>query len=231
MVRRWAINMGWAALAAMLALSQNVAAAAAPAACEDTHSGCGSWADGGECTKNPGFMKGACAESCGFCTPPPMLEATDDALLGPERVVLQIQYGDPPTYGEIVLGFYPSVAPVTVEHILKLVRMGGCERPQAAARAPLALCLRSLVTAPPPSLADNTNEIFRVDKGFVAQVQGVDGGRRAPMSKALRTVARRNVPDEFSTELTHKRGMLSMGKFDEPNTGTSSFSMVLGNGL
>ena len=168
--------------------------------CEDSHSGCGSWADGGECSKNPEFMKTTCAESCGVCKPQPLLDVSDDPLLGSERVVMQVAYGEPPTYGEIVLGFYPTVAPVTVEHILRLVRMGGY----------------------------NTNEIFRVDKGFVAQVQGVDGGRRAPMSKALREVAKRNVPDEFS-EHTHKRGMLSMGKFDAPDTGTSSFSMVLGD--
>jgi cyclophilin family peptidyl-prolyl cis-trans isomerase len=178
-----------------------VMSAAYAHACEDSHSGCGSWADGGECQKNVAFMKDSCAASCGFCTPPPMLEADDDPLLGAERVVLQVQYGSPPSFGEIVLGFYPSVAPVTVAHILQLVRMGGY----------------------------NTNEIFRVDKGFVAQVQGVDGGRRAPMSKALRAIAKKNVPDEFSSTLTHVRGMLSMGKFDEPDTGTSSFSMVLGN--
>ena len=128
-----------------------------------------------------------------------MLETSDDPLLGAERVVLNIQYGES-TFGEIVLGFYPTVAPVTVAHILRLVRMGGY----------------------------NSNEIFRVDRGFVAQVQGVDGGRRAPMSKALRSVAKKNVPDEFSETLTHAKGMLSMGKFDEPNTGTSSFSMLLG---
>jgi len=93
------------------------------------------------------------------------------------------------------------VAPVTVAHILKLARMGGY----------------------------NTNEIFRVDRGFVAQVQGVDGGRRAPMSKALRDEAKKTVPDEFSHTISHTRGMLSMGKFEDPNTGTSSFSMVLGN--
>ena len=168
-------------------------------ACEDSHSSCGSWADGGECEKNKKFMEGACAEACGFCTPPPMLEVADDPLLSSERVVLQVQFGS--HYGEIVLGFYPTVAPVTVAHILRLVRMGGY----------------------------NTNEIFRVDKGFVAQVQGVDGGRRAPMSKQLRQTAKKNVPDEFSSSLKHVRGMLSMGKFDEPNTGTSSFSMVLGD--
>ena len=174
------------------------AAVAADAPCGDTHGGCGSWADGGECTKNPTFMKESCRESCGFCTPPKMLDTSDDPLLGSERVVLNLQWGD--SFGEIVLGFYPTVAPVTVAHILRLVRMGGY----------------------------NTNEIFRVDKGFVAQIQGVDGGRRAPMSKALREVAKKNVPDEFSDTLTHAKGVLSMGKFDEPNTGTSSFSMLLG---
>ena len=112
---------------------------------------------------------------------------------------MQIAYGEG-KFGEVVLGFYPSVAPVTVAHILKLVRMGGY----------------------------NTNEIFRVDRGFVAQVQGVDGGRRAPMSKALRAEATTKVPDEFSSSIKHTRGMLSMGKFDEPNSGTSSFSMLLG---
>ena len=49
------------------------------------------------------------------------------------------------------------------------------------------------------------------------------------MSKALRAVAKKTVPDEFSSAISHSRGILSMGKFDEPNTGTSSFSMVLGN--
>jgi len=172
-------------------------------ACEDVHASCGSWSDSGECQKNVAFMKENCAESCGVCTPPPLLGRSDDALLGEERMVLQIQWGDADklSFGEVVLGFYPSVAPVTVAHILTLVRMGGY----------------------------NTNEIFRVDKGFVCQVQGVDGGRRAPMSRALRAVAKKYVPDEFSSKVKHKRGMLSMGKFDEPNTGTSSFSMVLGD--
>jgi len=173
--------------------------AAADDACEDVHSGCGSWKENGECEKNVAFMSLSCRESCGLCTPPPMLEQRDDPLLGTERVVLNIAWGD--NFGELVLGFYPTIAPVTVAHILRLVRMGGY----------------------------NTNEIFRVDRGFVAQIQGVDGGRRAPMSKLLREVATKTVPDEFTTEVKHKRGTLSMGKFDEPNTGTSSFSMLLGD--
>ena len=61
------------------------------------------------------------------------------------------------------------------------------------------------------------------------RLHSVDGGRRAPMSKALRTIAKQNVPDEFSQTLTHARGLLSMGKFEEANSGTSSFSMLLGD--
>ena len=56
------------------------------------------------------------------------------------------------------------------------------------------------------------------------------------MSKALRHEAKKNVPDEFSgtpsskfPDVKHVRGMLSMGKFDEPGSGTSSFSMLLGS--
>ena len=173
--------------------------------CDDAHSGCGSWAESGECSKNEAFMKISCGESCGFCTPPPMLEKSDDPLLGDERVVMQISWSDTSkgemSWGEIVLGFYPTIAPVTVAHILRLVRMGGY----------------------------NPNEIFRVDKGFVAQLQGVDGGRRAPMNKALREIAIKTVPDEFNIEVRHKKGMLSMGKFEAPDTGTSSFSMLLGD--
>ena len=102
--------------------------------------------------------------------------------------------------GELVLGFFPAVAPVTVAHITRLFRMGGY----------------------------NTNEIFRVDRGFVAQIQGVEGGRRARMNAALAAEAAKTVPDEFS-DIEHERGMLSMGKFSEPHTGTSSFSMLLGD--
>merc|ERR1712110_325325 len=95
-------------------------AAAASTPCEDAHSGCGSWADGGECSKNPSFMKDSCAESCGFCSAPLLLDSSDDPMLGDERVVLSIQFarkGGAVEYGDVVLGFYPLVAPVTVAHI------------------------------------------------------------------------------------------------------------------
>jgi len=55
-------------------------------------------------------------------------------------------------FGTIRLGFYPNAAPITVAHILKLFRLG---------------CY-------------DTNHIFRVDKGFVAQIQSVDGSSVVP---------------------------------------------------
>jgi cyclophilin family peptidyl-prolyl cis-trans isomerase len=171
-------------------------------ACIDKENGCESWAEGGECEKNAAFMKEACPQACGICKSQPPIDEHEDPLLGRERAVMTTDHG------EIVLGFYPTVAPKTVAHIIKLFRMGGYD----------------------------TNHVFRVDKGFVAQVQGVDGGRRATMSKALRHEAKKNVPDEFSgtpssafPDVKHVRGMLSMGKFEAAGSGTSSFSMLLGN--
>ncbi|XP_057485351.1 peptidyl-prolyl cis-trans isomerase CYP23 [Actinidia eriantha] len=117
-----------------------------------------------------------------------------DPELGSARVVFQTNYGD------IEFGFYPTVAPETVEHIFKLVRLG---------------CY-------------NTNHFFRVDKGFVAQVADVVGGRKAPMNEEQRVEAEKTVIGEFS-DVKHVRGILSMGRYDDPNSAQSSFSMLLGN--
>lgn len=35
--------------------------------CKDENEGCGSWAAGGECARNPGFMHGTCRKACGRC--------------------------------------------------------------------------------------------------------------------------------------------------------------------
>ncbi|RYR09443.1 hypothetical protein Ahy_B05g077764 isoform C [Arachis hypogaea] len=93
--------------------------------------------------------------------------------LGSTRVVFQTNYGD------IEFGFFPTVAPKTVDHIFKLVRLGGY----------------------------NTNHFFRVDKGFVAQVADVMGGRSAPMNEEQRKEAEKTVVGEFS-EVKHVRGMM-----------------------
>ncbi|KAI4328412.1 hypothetical protein L6164_020769 [Bauhinia variegata] len=114
--------------------------------------------------------------------------------LGSARVVFQTNYGD------IEFGFFPTVAPKTVDHIFKLVRLG---------------CY-------------NTNHFFRVDKGFVAQVADVVNGRSAPMNEEQRKQAEKTVVGEFS-KVKHVRGILSMGRFDDPDSASSSFSILLGN--
>ncbi|KAG8366324.1 hypothetical protein BUALT_Bualt17G0068000 [Buddleja alternifolia] len=114
--------------------------------------------------------------------------------LGSARVVFQTNYGD------IEFGFYPSVAPKTVEHIFKLVRLG---------------CY-------------NTNHFFRVDKGFVAQVADVAGGRTAPMNEVQKVEAEKTIVGEFS-DVKHVRGILSMGRYSDPDSAQSSFSILLGD--
>ncbi|KAG1334500.1 Peptidyl-prolyl cis-trans isomerase CYP23 [Cocos nucifera] len=114
--------------------------------------------------------------------------------MGSARVVFQTSYGD------IEFGFFPHVAPKTVEHIFKLVRLG---------------CY-------------NSNHFFRVDKGFVAQVADVVGGRTAPMNEEQRLEAEKTVVGEFSS-VKHVRGILSMGRYSDPDSASSSFSMLLGD--
>ena len=105
------------------------------------------------------------------------------------------------TKGNIELAFYKDVAPVTSRHILELFRRG----------------------------AYDTNHFFRVDKGFVAQVADVVGGRRAPLDAFQKEIASDAVPGEFQSTVVHRRGTLSMGRYDDPDSGTSSFSILLGN--
>ena len=106
-------------------------------------------------------------------------------------------------FGEIEFAFLPEVAPVTAAHIFRLVALGayaGCH-------------------------------FFRVDRGFVAQVSEAAGGRPAdwpPLSDAARAEAAKTVPLEVRAGVRHVAGVLSMGRFDDPNSGTSSFSILLG---
>ncbi|XP_022144529.1 peptidyl-prolyl cis-trans isomerase CYP23 [Momordica charantia] len=122
------------------------------------------------------------------------IASAQDSQLGSARVVFQTNYGD------IEFGFFPNVAPKTVDHIFKLVRLG---------------CY-------------NTNHFFRVDKGFVAQVADVVGGRSAPMNEEQSEQAKKTIVGEFS-DVKHVRGILSMGRYDDPDSAQSSFSMLLGD--
>lgn len=168
--------------------------------CEDSHENCERWADAGECDKNPGFMKNSCQKSCNSCPEP-----LDPQLLelGPDRVILEVSVPSSNHHQlqEIELGFFPNAAPVTVAHILLLFREG---------------CY-------------DTNHIFRVDKGFVAQIQSVHPSTVSKtLSETCRQESSKNVPGEF-TAIPHERGILSMGRREDPNSGGSSFSMLLGN--
>lgn len=72
-------------------------------------------------------------------------------------------------------------------------------------------------------------DFFRVDAGFVAQTSDVAGGRLVPMNAEQRAEAELTVPLEVRTEVKHdRRGVLSMARHDDPNSGASSFSILLG---
>ena len=98
--------------------------------CEDEHNMCDAWAASGECSKDEDaetFMRRHCAEACGWCTPQQEDEVYDPHI-GRARAVLETPLG------ELHIGFYEALAPVTTAHIMKLVRLGGC--PRAAAPCP-----------------------------------------------------------------------------------------------
>lgn len=120
--------------------------------------------------------------------------AAEEPQLGSLRVAFQTKYGD------IEFGFFEDVAPKTVDHIAKLVRLG----------------------------AYNSNHFFRVDRGFVAQVADVLGGREAPLDAKQREEAEKTVIGEFSN-VKHTKGILSMGRYSDPDSATSSFSILLGD--
>jgi len=179
-------------MARSLLLFVALVAAVGAEPCVDENSGCAGWASGGECDKNPGFMKATCPVSCNSCPAP-----IDPKLveLGDEAVTLEVE-----GYGIIKLGFYPNAAPVTVKHILSLFKMG---------------CY-------------DTDHIFRVDKGFVAQIQSVGSSSVLNgLSAECEREAAKTVPGEF-TAIRHTRGILSMGRMSDPDSGGSSFSMLLG---
>lgn len=53
---------------------------------------------------------------------------------------------------------------------------------------------------------------LQVDKGFVAQVAAVVGGRTAPMNDEQEQEAEKTIVGEFSS-VKHVRGILSMGRY------------------
>jgi cyclophilin family peptidyl-prolyl cis-trans isomerase len=104
-------------------------------------------------------------------------------------------------YGDIHMAFYEDISPKTVSLIRTAVEMG----------------------------MYNTNHFFRVDKGFVAQTQDVVYGRLLPLNPDQKAAVERVIPLEVYPQVKHnKRGILSLARTDDPNSGGTSFSVLLG---
>ena len=101
-------------------------------------------------------------------------------------------------YGDMTLGFYPDVAPRHVQQILRLVELGFYE----------------------------DSEIFRIEPGFVAQVENFNM-RKIPLAIEKQQAVGK-IPAEFSA-VPHVRGTLSMARLEDINSAESSFSLVLGD--
>jgi len=102
-------------------------------------------------------------------------------------------------YGDLVLALYPDVAPAHVAQILKLVKLG----------------------------AYDSTHFFRIIPGFIVQLSDVNN-RASPLSSE-QAAAVAPINAEFSNTLKHKKATLSMARWDDPNSATSSFSIMLGD--
>ncbi|HEX4667898.1 MAG TPA: peptidylprolyl isomerase [Chthoniobacterales bacterium] len=101
--------------------------------------------------------------------------------------------------GEMVMEFWPEVAPKTVENFKKLAREG---------------------------LYDGTL-FHRIMAGFM--IQGGDPLTKDPSKESLwgRGSPAQTVPDEFNNR-RHVRGVISMAHLDQPNSAGSQFFICLG---
>ncbi|KAI8022145.1 Peptidyl-prolyl cis-trans isomerase CYP23 [Camellia lanceoleosa] len=90
-----------------------------------------------------------------------------------------------------------------------------------------------------PKLSNTSSNLFVWDvitpiissgliRVYVAQVADVVGGRTVPMNEEQKVEAEKTVVGEFS-DVKHVRGILSMGRYADPNSAASSFSMLLGD--
>jgi len=102
--------------------------------------------------------------------------------------------------GDIEFAFFPEVAPVTSAHIFQLVQLGLYE----------------------------SNQIFRVDKGFVAQTSDVVSGRLLALNPQQQEFASKQVPLEVKEGVKHHEGILSMARGGDPGSGSSSFFICYG---
>ena len=99
--------------------------------------------------------------------------------------------------GDIAVALYPEVAPQTTAQILNLARRG----------------------------VFNSTVIYRVEPGFVAQIENFDTRRNTLTNSQLNEIHK--IQGEFSN-VHHRRGILSMARYDDPESAEASFSFVLG---
>lgn len=101
---------------------------------------------------------------------------------------------------DIEMEMFPETAPESVRNFLNLVATG---------------------------LLDTTT-FSRVVPGFVIQGGNI-WSRIGGVSREMGVRARRSVPDEPS-KILHERGIVSMARGDEPNSATTNFFILVGNG-
>jgi cyclophilin family peptidyl-prolyl cis-trans isomerase len=102
--------------------------------------------------------------------------------------------------GDLVFALYPKVAPKTVEQFLTLSRNG----------------------------VYDTGHFRRLEPGFVLQTGTADD--RTTLLEARQRSLIKKLPGEYSPEVRHKRGVLSLARTDDdPNGGETSFSILLGD--
>ena len=103
-------------------------------------------------------------------------------------------------YGDLVFALYPEVAPLHVAQMLNLTKLG----------------------------IFDSGQVMRVIPNFIIQFS--DRYRRLkPLSKE-QADAIKPIKAEFSDELFHFKGILSMARYDnDPDSATMSFSIMLGN--
>jgi len=99
--------------------------------------------------------------------------------------------------GDIAVAFYPNAAPKHVAQIIALAKAG---------------------------VFDGVS-IFRIEPGFIAQIQSHPSRRPELTAEQMSVV--KTIPAEF-TSIKHRRGHLSMARFDDVNSADTSFSFMLG---
>ncbi|KAK3286096.1 hypothetical protein CYMTET_6331 [Cymbomonas tetramitiformis] len=86
--------------------------------CKDGNDLCESWAEEGECVRNPHFMTESCRASCKICKPSP--DRTRLFVEDPTTLKLTL-----PNLGDVIIRLRPDISPKAVAAIVQLARDKG----------------------------------------------------------------------------------------------------------